>query len=266
MSVDDTDLLAYIDGGLTPQRRAEVEAAVADSRMLAERLAAMRASALPYAAAFDRQSSPQIPQNLADHVSDLVRVSTSASTPAASRGRSRTWVGAAAATLAALLICGGALKFGTGAPPSAWIRAVASYQELYVRETLSTVAADAALTQTIVSDSRAAGVPVSIPDLRSNGLEFKRVQRLSFHDQPVIQIVYLPEAGNPVALCITREPQAREAPHFQQLGAMQAAVWHDGALGYVLIARNTHLDLVSLGRRIASGETRILFRSDTGTG
>lgn len=149
---------------------------------------------------------------------------------------------------------------------SPWVEAVASYQELYARETLASITADQALTQKVLSDSRIAGVTVSIPDLRATGLEFKRVQRLSFRGQPVIQIVYLPQAGDPVALCITRESSVRGAPRFQQLGQMKAAVWHDGTLGYVLIAKNTPVDLMELGRRISSGEIQSLFTAAASAG
>lgn len=64
VSIDDIVLLAYVDGRLAPERRAEVEAAAAASPELAARLAAMHASALPYAAAFERQALPPIPQHL----------------------------------------------------------------------------------------------------------------------------------------------------------------------------------------------------------
>jgi anti-sigma factor RsiW len=266
MSVEDTDLLAYVDGRISPEGRARVDAAVASSPGVARRLAAMRASALPYAEAFERQAVPPVPSHLAEHLSDLLRVSAVAPTRAA-RGRPRVWWGAAAAAVATLVVCGGALKVWMDkSAASPWVEAVASYQELYARETLSSITADQALTQRVLSDSRNAGVTVSIPDLSSNGLEFKRVQRLSFRGQPVIQIVYLPQAGDPVALCIMRESSARGTLHLQQLGPMKAAVWHDGALGYVLIAKNTPVDLMDLGRRISSGAIPNLFTATVDAG
>jgi anti-sigma factor RsiW len=70
VSIDDTVLLAYVDGQLTPERRSEVEAAATASPDLAARLAAMRASVLPYAAAFARQALPPIPESLARQVDD----------------------------------------------------------------------------------------------------------------------------------------------------------------------------------------------------
>lgn len=49
---------------MSAERRAAVEAAVAHSVDLAERLAAMRASALPYGAAFERQVLEPVPPEL----------------------------------------------------------------------------------------------------------------------------------------------------------------------------------------------------------
>jgi hypothetical protein len=46
---------------------------------------------------------------------------------------------------------------------------------------------------------------------RSQGLTFKRVQRPRFHDKPLVQIVYLPEKGKPVALCVLKEAKADAA-------------------------------------------------------
>lgn len=68
MTIDDTVLLAYVDGRLTPEGRAEVDAAAADSSEVAARLAAMKASALPYAAAFGRQALPPIPEHLSKNI------------------------------------------------------------------------------------------------------------------------------------------------------------------------------------------------------
>jgi anti-sigma factor RsiW len=261
VKIDDSILLAYVDEELPPASRAEVEAALASSPELRERLAAMAASALPYVAAFKRQSIPPLPSQLERRVEDLIRVSVDAAGPPISLGTS--WRIAAAAFVAGALLCGAMLKYGSHGTSStgaaAWMQAVAVYQELYARETLINITEDHALTEKIVSESGNAGFPMRIPDLRAAGLAFKRVQRLSYHDQPVIQIVYLPGRGDPVALCIMRERHKSEAPHMQEFGPMQAAVWHDGALGYVLVAKDASVDLLALGRQIARGATQSLY-------
>ena len=74
LNIDDTVLLAYVDGELTPEQRAEIEAALAQSCALAERVVALRSSILPYAAAFHRQAIPAVPQSLTEKVTDLIDV------------------------------------------------------------------------------------------------------------------------------------------------------------------------------------------------
>ena len=71
MVIDDRDLLAYADGQLAPERRAEIEAAIANSADVAGRVKAMRASALPYAAAFESQILPPVPRELSDRIAAL---------------------------------------------------------------------------------------------------------------------------------------------------------------------------------------------------
>ena len=65
LSIDDTVLLAYVGGELTAGQRAEVEAALAQSRVLTDRVVA---------AAFRCQAVPPAPQSLTEKVNNLIRV------------------------------------------------------------------------------------------------------------------------------------------------------------------------------------------------
>ncbi len=86
------------------------------------------------------------------------------------------------------------------------------------------------------------------------------VQRLNFHGQPVVQIVYLPEqGGGPVALCVTRDREPDASPQARQVGEMQTVAWRRGNLGYVLLGRGSQIDLSRLGHRIASAEAAALY-------
>jgi anti-sigma factor RsiW len=270
MNVDDTLLLAYVDGELSADRRAEVEAAAAHSPDVAGRLAALRASALPYAAAFDKQVIPPFPVGLSERISELVSVSTvPARAPAVSRRHFWTTgsgLRVAAAFFAGAVISGVLLTFmsghrGTATVDSSWVKAIADYQVLYTRETVANVVEDPSLTEKILGELRQNdGLPVVIPDLRSAGLTFKRVQRLSVHNQPVVQIVYLPEhGGDPVALCLTRSTQPDEVPRGRVVDDMQAVEWRQDNMDYVLLARQAQLDLADLGHRIAHGHVANLY-------
>lgn len=268
MGIDDTELLAYVDGHLPRARRAEVEAAAASSPGVAARLNAMRASALRYAAAFDAQVLPALPPELEQRVGDLLSA-------CARQGRRResSWPRLAVAFAAGTLCCAIALKLlPSAALPdvaavqvSPWIKAVADYQQLYSRATLANVTEDPALSARVINALHVNdGIAVIVPDLRGAGLTFKRVQRLSFHDRPVVQMVYLPEQGEPIALCVTPDTRPDEAPHAQQIGEMSGVAWRRDNLGYVVLSKGPAGTLLELGRRIASGDTRRLYgRSST---
>jgi anti-sigma factor RsiW len=263
MVIDDRDLLAYADGQLAPERRAEIEAAIASSADVAGQVNAMRASALPYAAAFEAQILPPMPRELSDRIAALVS--------ADSRGRQRgqsAWPRLATAFAAGVLCCAIALKllssgvtgFSATAQVEPWIRAVADYQQLYSRATVTHVTEDPQLSARVISDLWTAdGIRVVVPDLRIAGLNFKRVQRLSFREQPVVQMVYLPEQGEPVALCVTLDARPDEKPRAQQIGELSTVAWRDGELGYVLLGKAPAQALMDLGSRIAKGQTNSLY-------
>ena len=137
---------------------------------------------------------------------------------------------------------------------------MADYQQLYSRATLTHVTQDPQLSARIINDLQAAdSLKVVVPDLRSAGLTFKRVQRLSFHERAVVQMVYLPEQGEPIALCVTRDARPDEPPHARQIGEMSTVAWRQGNVGYVLLGRGSAQALMDLGRRIATGETGRLY-------
>ena len=146
-----------------------------------------------------------------------------------------------------------------------WIQAVADYQQLYSRETLADVTEDPQLSERIIGELRVVdGMTVRVPDLRSAGLTFKRVQRLSFHRQPVVQMVYLPEHGDPIAVCITRDVRADEDPHVQQIDELSTVSWRRGNLGYVLLGKAPAQSMLELARRLANGDTGSLYGRDRG--
>jgi len=264
MAIDDRDLLAYADGELAPERRAEVETAMASSADVARRVNAMRASALPYAAAFEAQTLPPVPQELRQRIAAFV------TTDSHRRRRSLSaWPKIAVAFAAGVLCCAIALRllspgmttFSLTAQVEPWIQAVADYQQLYSRSTVAHVTEDPQLSARVISDLWAVdGMKVVVPDLRTAGLAFKRVQRLSFRERPVVQMVYLPEQGEPVALCITRDARPDEKPHAQQIGELRTVAWRHGELGYVLLGKGSGKQaLMDLGRHIASGQMDSLY-------
>jgi anti-sigma factor RsiW len=296
MNFDDTLLMAYVDGELPPSRHTEVERAVEASDELAARVADLRASAaLPYHAAFAQQPMPPVPDSLTRFVAELARNGVPSgiapghedpldsadeedgqtAPPAAvpgvlafpgrpARARySSAWL--AAAFIAGAFFCGAALKLGPRALSpfegrvSPWVEAAAGYQELYTRETLSDTSdnppVDARLLDAIRRDD---GLPLAIPDLQKAGLTFKRLQRLRFHGKPLVQIVYLPEHGAPVALCVIKNQADDQSAQSRRVYGMDVVTWNRDKLGYALIGQRSDVDLPALARQIAENPDKSL--------
>jgi len=289
MRIDDILLMAYVDGELSPQQREQVEQGIGASPELAERTALLRASRLPYQRAFAHQKLPPVPERLAAKIAPMTREHAANDTltdntvsacdgamPSRSPIRSRLRI--APAWLAVAFVTGafcwgaaqrfvlpglasGRLALASTIPgASPWVQAAASYQQLYSHETLEQVEPDLEASARIVDDIRHVdGLDLHIPDLRADGLTFKRVQRLRFHGKPLVQIVYLPRAGAPVALCVMKEAKPDQAMAEQHVNDMNVVTWRHAQLGYALIGKRDGVALPDLSRKISSSVSGQLF-------
>jgi anti-sigma factor RsiW len=306
MKIDDASLLAYVDGELSTDERAQVEQAMRESDEVAARVSMLRASQLSYMEAFDQQALPPMPDSLSRSVDELIRQHRSGAKahhaagvvptaidgefaqfsgdnvhPLKPRARSLprlSWPKFAVAFVAGAFCCGLALQLvpqmvrGRGGLATAsddsrmasWIKAAAGYQQLYSRDTIARLQPDVRVTASTVADIRRVdNLALQIPDLRSQGLTFKRVQRLRFHDKPLVQIVYLPEKGKPVALCVLKEARADAAPSNARVDGMAVVAWRRGQLGYALIGEPGTVDLDSLGKQLYNGQLSGAVIGDT---
>src|SRR5471032_1257132 len=303
MKSDDILLMAYVDGELPPHQREEVERELRTSPDAAERVALLQASRLPYREAFAAQKLPPVPPSLSVKIEEMARaakaktaeslaspdvsvndpvVPRAAGGPSASPIRSRlrvapAWLGVA--FLAGAFACGLVLRLGPGMGPasntgaslasvgtgvSPWVTAAASYQQLYSRETLAYVDPDTNLSIKTVKEIREDdGLALRIPDLSASGLTFKRVQRLRFNNKPLVQIVYLPEKGAPIALCVMKEVKPDAGVADQRVASMTVVTWRQAELGYALIGQPEGVDLTALGKQISAGGTATLFGRET---
>ncbi|AXF25738.1 anti-sigma factor [Burkholderia pyrrocinia] len=174
----------------------------------------------------------------------------------------------AVAFVAGAFCCGAILHFAPGAAQSGfapqgapvtaqtrtspWIMAAVNYQRLYTRDTVAFDSSNlAAAAHTVENIRRDDGLRIRIPDLRSVGLTFKRIQRLNFNRKPLVQIVYLPEKGMPVALCVMKDERPDTVLTQQQVGSMDVVTWRRARITYALIAMPGDADLGAIGKRIA---------------
>ncbi|VVD93326.1 putative transmembrane anti-sigma factor [Pandoraea communis] len=141
-----------------------------------------------------------------------------------------------------------------------WVRAAAEYQQLYARDTIASVRVDESDTERTVSDIRQNDkLDINVPDLRSQGLTFKRVQRLRWQDRALVQMVYLPQAGDPIALCVLRDPRPDQGVSEQKIDQMGVVTWRKGQIGYALIGAPGSVDLKAVAKALSDGPVAPLY-------
>jgi len=291
MMADDAQLLGYVDGELSPEGRRAVEAQLRASSEAREKVALLRASRLDFESAFAQQNLPRLPDSLRLKVDEMVRAhralesndpvlppgKEAPSEPVRSRLRGvPVWL--AAACVAGAFACGVFVRLGPLASPfaspfssggaqmaasadvSPWVAVAVGYQKLYTRDTVAYTQQDpeaaAKAVRDIRSDDRLA---LRVPDLTSAGLTFKSVQRLRFNNKPLVQIVYLPQNGPPIALCVMKDTKPDQPVATKTVDAMDVATWRQAELSYALIGKSGNVDLAALGKRISNFDMAPLF-------
>ncbi|MEL6840821.1 MAG: hypothetical protein AAFP85_16155 [Pseudomonadota bacterium] len=223
--ITDDALTAYLDGEADASLTAQIKAALAEDTALATRLETLSIdkTVLQDAFALDALTAPAYqPQP-----------STTQSTP--------RWAfpAAIAASFAAGLVIMAALR-----PAPTWVDTVASYQALYVTATLSGPTQSPAMAEAVLQEAEdLLGV-----DLRAAtdvaGLQFKRAQVLAIEGEPLIQMAYLDQNGEPFAFCITSGDRATDVAGQMMSHGLATNAWVQDGVGYVLVG-GTDLDVVS---------------------
>ncbi|ANN75942.1 hypothetical protein [Bordetella flabilis] len=140
-----------------------------------------------------------------------------------------------------------------------WVRQAADYVALYTRATLADTEASLPATAKTVADIASEdGLSLRIPDLSQAGLTFKEVQRLRFNGKPLVQIMYLPAQGDPVALCVLPEPKPDQGVSEQRVDRMNVVTWRQSELGYALIGAPEGMDLRAVAASIAERRVQAL--------
>lgn len=241
--ISDERLVAYLDGALGDAARAEIDAALEQDPALAERLAGLDVPMAGLRAVMTPEvlSAPQMPEGLLAQVPAPFAAPPLAEGPAdpapLPRIRSRAWV---PSLMAACFAAGIALTYVfTPAPPApakpGWIDAVASYQKLYVTETLQdTRQQPTEAAQVLARAARDFGVPLNAA-LSLEGLAFRRAQMLGWNGGPLLQVAYLADDGTPMALCLTRVSAADRGPKTAISQDLAGVSWVQDGVGYVLL-------------------------------
>ena len=130
---------------------------------------------------------------------------------------------------------------------------IAAYQALYTRETLSLGNPDAVRRERQMARvSKALGARIEVPELVSPRADFKYARMYAIDGQPLAQIAYLPERGEPFSLCMMKTPVADHEPRFSTARGMSLATWRHHGIAYVLVGAVGRKDMDSYIRTFRS--------------
>jgi len=214
----DDQLSLFLDGEAEEVLEAQISAALGHDVVLAARVEKLSSSTQVIRNALDlvTLNAPAMPANLA--------------TSAPSRLPQVLIPLGLAASFALGLLVSTALR-----QPVDWVDQVASYQALYVPETLSGSVQDAAVTlETLTSAQTALGLDL-VGHTQIEGLNFKRVQMLGIEGAPLVQIAYVDAHGVPFALCAMPVSSEDRTFETEMNHALATVSWIENGIGFVLI-------------------------------
>ncbi|ABG33483.1 hypothetical protein CEP88_09420 [Roseobacter denitrificans] len=229
-SVTDEELTAYLDGELPPEKHAAVEAALRDNPSVQERLEGLRLPDGLLGQAFDLDAlgGPAMPAALHEKIKSTAAPS-SANTNKAPR---IIWPATLAASFALGMLVMSTLRPG---PDANWVDIVASYQALYVTETLAGAPQSREMTYSVLKRAQDEfGVDLE-GVLEIEGLTFKRAQMLSLDGAPLIQMAYLDAQGQPFAFCLTPQKADDRGNQTRMSFDLATSSWVEDGIGYVLV-------------------------------
>ena len=239
-SYSDEELTAYLDGEVSAELEQEMRSALAIDRGLARRLEAMSLPVEDLREVMDRllKNAPAMPvQDVPDPERWWGR-----------RASAAGWVVGLAACLA-IGVFAGSVMFRP-APPG-WQDVVASYQSLYVFETLNSVQSGSlAAVGKLAELSETFGLELSRAT-RDPEIEFKRAQLLGYKGAPLVQLAYLTADGDPVALCILKSAHIKSSDlEVEMREGMSSASWAADGLGFLVIGGQDNTAMTSFAERL----------------
>lgn len=211
--LSDADLTAYLDGEADNALIAQVQAG---GDAVARRLAALDVpmDVLRAGLSVDAIGAPDLPTH-------VLR-----------RRASLAWPASVAAAFVAGILLTSVLR---PASPPDWIDAVASYQALYVAQTVEGALQPVSTTDAVIGQIETA-FDVDLTRARDvDGLTLVRAQMLGIGDAPLLQIAYRTADGTPMAFCLTRVDGADRDATTGTYHGLAGTSWVKDRVGYLLI-------------------------------
>jgi len=243
-NADDGVLTAYLDGELPTAERAGLEARMMTEPALKARLDALARGGRPFGSAYAALLAAAPEQRLQATLATAIAERHSS----AGRGGWRRAVAAIAAAVV-IFVAGGAAGYLTLPrlfPPAqpGWRQVVAEYQGLTTAETLATTPADpAALAQELNAAGGKLSLELTADKLALPDAQLKRAEILEFRGKPLVQLAYLANGSQPLALCIIANGQPDKAADFETREGFNIVFWTDNGRGYMLIGKSPRATL-----------------------
>lgn len=231
-------LVAYLDNELSAEQYRELEERLSEDCRLAERLALLQRSSLPFKAAFEPllEAAPQA--HLQTHLTSV--------RPAFSR---RGLIAAAVSFLALGAIGDRAFIHFTQ-PEDNWRERVAQYMALYTPETLSDTPTPQALESQLRIASQRLGLTLTAARLSLPQAALKNARVLAYEEQHIAQITWLDPKTGPLALCITQgSGTTSERENERRLG-MNIVYWADKNHQFMVIGHSSSTQMNEIAGRL----------------
>ncbi len=252
--IDDAELHAYVDGQLTPDRRAAVDEALACEPGLAARVAALRSLNAALRDALDPILAEPIPERL-----------LAAAAPSRSgRGHSRRWMTPAFAAAATLVLglglgwMGRGLSIENAGTPTTFARQAAFTHALYAADARRPVEVWANEEKSLVTWlTRRLGHSVHAPDLNTLGYALVGGRLVAGNEKPTALLMYENADKERLTLQVrkgTKHVGARPggagdtAFRYAIENGIGVFYWVDEDCGYALSGRLDRAQLLALSR------------------
>ncbi|MBY5592407.1 anti-sigma factor [Rhizobium leguminosarum] len=239
----DEDLTAFIDGELTAEEAARIEAMVKEDESVAERLEFLARASLPFKQAFAPLLSEAPGEKLQAMLAAISVQQRAKSASAPLFASRRRFLGALAASLVAGIaidraVIGIGARFSAKDENSEWRAVVADYISLYTAETFAGPAPgrEDQAAQLAGLDEKL-GLSLSPEAVSLPGIDFKRALLLQYDGKALAQIAYLDPETGPMALCIVKSDKGAKAPDLEHRKGMNVVYWSNATHAFMLIGR-----------------------------
>jgi anti-sigma factor RsiW len=253
MALDDSTLVAYVDGELDAAAMHSVARALERDPVAQEKVRLLRQSASLISAVFRDPAYKAVPPGLAAEVM---------APRGAWKTRARGWRLAlpVAASIAAAAILYGGYSVGFSQRQQTLnfserlLDEVADYHVIYAREDEHQVEVPA---QRLAHIEAWLGARlhrrIQVPDLTKDGLTFEGARLLVVDGEPVAQLVYRPanQPQHPLALCISFGAPGEEAINTDSRNGVNLALWRRNGYTYVLVGWADRPFLIRLANKLA---------------